>query len=43
MISELAAQKADWDVRLADKETALRAKYTAWRRRCRRPSRRASG
>jgi len=29
MISDLAAQKAAWDVRLADKETALRAQYTA--------------
>lgn len=28
MISDLAAQKAEWDVRLADKETALRAQYT---------------
>ena len=28
MISDLAAQKAAWDVRLADKETALRAQYT---------------
>ena len=29
IISDLASQKAAWDVRLADKETALRAQYTA--------------
>lgn len=29
MINDLADQKAQWDVRLTDKETALRAQYTA--------------